>query len=279
MHEVRANLMTGEQGRSPLVKSKRDRAGAKEASLTRIPVKRTESRSCNQRSEERRRDLVDTTTLFFRRQKYEVAVVNVSSQGTMIDCDIEPRIGETLDIQFADCNRTKCVVRWVRDGRIGLEFIEETIILASLKVKDHIFNGGEAADAGEAAAVQNPIHTRSKRHGLTWTGTLYWTFEAFPVRLRNISASGAMLEGDCNVPAGEKIRLNLAEAGTVDGQVRWCQGGQVGVSFDEKFDLRQLAYTRPSAAVPINMSLKPQAPTPAAAAAAPVKRSIWKMGR
>lgn len=273
MHEVR-NIMSG--GATPLVATKRGGKRDGEASLTAIPVKRSESRATNQRCEDRRRDLVDSTTLHFRRQKLDVGVVNVSSQGAMIEADIEPRIGETLDIQFADCNRTKCIVRWVRDGRIGLEFIEETVILASLKVKEHIFGGVPAGDDSKPALRQ--IHTRSKRHGLTWTGTLYWTFEAYSVRLRNISATGAMLEGDCSIAAGEKIRLNLAEAGTIEGEVRWCQGGQVGVSFDEKFDLRKLAEVRPAAPVPINMSLKPQAPLPAPAAAAP-RRSIWKIGR
>lgn len=268
MHEVRANLRPEAEPRSPLVVQKRG-AGGKEASLTTIPVKRSESRSSNQRSEERRRDLVDSTTIYFRRQKYDAAVVNVSSQGAMIDCAIEPRIGETLDIQFADCNRTKSIVRWVRDGRVGLEFIEETIILASLKVKEQIFGEG----AGDGENKIRPIYTRSKRHGLTWTGTLYWTFEAFSVRLRNISASGAMLEGDCTIPPGEKIRLNLAEAGTVAGEVRWCQGGQVGVSFDERFDLRNLAHSKPTAAMPINMSLKPQKVD---SSAAPAPRSVWK---
>lgn len=273
MHEVRTSLSGAS---TPLVATKRGVKRDTEASLTAIPVKRTESRSTNQRSEDRRRDLVDRTTLYFRRQKIDVAVVNVSSQGLMIDADIEPRIGETLDIQFADCNRTKSIVRWVRDGRVGLEFIEETIILASLKVKEHIF--GAVAGGGDPPALRQ-IHTRSKRHGLTWTGTLYWTFEAYSVRLRNISASGAMLEGECMIAPAEKIRLNLAEAGTVAGEVRWCQGGQIGVSFDEKYDLKRLADAKPAVPVPINMSLKPQTSTPAPATAAAPRRSIWKIGR
>ena len=271
MHEVRTRVMPGAKS-SPLVAPKRGKKRDGEASLTAIPVKRAESRSCNQRSEERRRDLVDSTTLYFRRQKLEVAVVNVSSQGVMIEAAVEPRIGESLDIQFADCNRTRAEVRWVREGRIGLEFVEETIILGSLKVKEHIFGAVAAAgeDEGGKPALRQ-IQTRDKRHGLTWTGTLYWTFEAYSVRLRNISATGAMLEGDCTIAPGEKIRLNLAEAGTIAGEVRWCQGGQIGVSFDEKYDLKQLANAKPSLPALVNMSLQPQNPLPAG------RRSIWKI--
>jgi len=273
MHEVRTSVAAGAKS-SPLVVPKHAKKREGEASLAAIPVKRVESRSCNQRSEERRRDLVDSTTLYFRRQKLEVAVVNVSSQGVMVEAAIEPRIGESLDIQFADCNRTRAEVRWVREGRIGLEFVEETIILGSLKVKEHIFGAVAAAGGSE---IERPtlrqIQTRAIRHGLTWTGTLYWTFEAYSVRLRNISATGAMLEGDCTIAPGEKIRLNLAEAGTVAGEVRWCQGGQIGVSFDEKYDLRQLANAKPSVTVPVNMSLRPQNPV----APAEGRRSIWKI--
>lgn len=275
MHEVR-NIMSG--GATPLVATKRGRSRDSEASLTAVPVKRAESRATNQRSEDRRRDLVDSTTLYFRRQKLEAVVVNVSSQGAMVEARIEPRIGETLDIQFADCNRTQCIVRWIRDGRIGLEFIGETIILAGLEVKEHIF-GAPTVEGDEAPPPLRQIQPRPERHGLTWTGTLYWTFEAYSVRLRNISADGAMLEGDCTVAPGEKVRLSLAEAGTVTGEVRWCQGGQVGISFDEKYDLKQLANSKPSAPAPSTTSIERQAAALPPAATAPARRSIWKLGR
>src|SRR5206468_6472729 len=58
-----------------------------------------------------------------------VPVVNVSSHGVMIRSDIEPRLGERMDIQFEDCNRTTCYVRWVKGGQIGIEFAHETVLI------------------------------------------------------------------------------------------------------------------------------------------------------
>lgn len=283
MHELRANLKAEEQGGpARLIASKRgkSRADVGLGSLTAIPVQREQSRSFNQRSEDRQADLVDSATVHFRRRRFDVRVINVSSAGVMIETEVEPNIGEGMEIQFAECNRTKGVVRWVRGGRIGLEFVDQTIILASLKVKQQIFGEtGQSCDTGsgdadgDSGSQQRPMYARARRHGLTWTGTLYWSYEAFSVRLRNVSSDGAMLEGDCDLPAGAKVRLNLAQTGTVSGEVRWCQGGQVGVQFDEKFDLKTLAHSKPDG--PLYGAGKPVYPTPPPAKTE--RRSIWKM--
>src|SRR4028118_1436721 len=61
-----------------------------------------------------------------RNPKYDVGVVNVSRHGAMIEAPIEPRIGEKMQIRFEGLNRTDCTVRWIRGGRMGLEFSQET---------------------------------------------------------------------------------------------------------------------------------------------------------
>src|SRR3712207_5123808 len=106
--------------------------------LTAIAVKRQESRLTNQRREERHRDILENATIYFRRRKYDVPVVNVSSNGVMIESDIEAWIGESVEIQFADCNRTKSVVRWIRDNRVGLEFNDETTIIGPASLQQFI---------------------------------------------------------------------------------------------------------------------------------------------
>lgn len=295
MHELRSTVLAGEGSRSsPLIAPKRNRRATDEngPSLVAVTIPRTEARARNERKEERQRDVVDRTLIYFRRQKHEVPVVNVSSGGAMIQTDLLPRIGETIDIQFADCNRTKSVVRWIRDGRIGVEFLEETTILGSAKVRNHVYGNvpdeAPAADADAAVPSQaaaepekkRGLSVRERRHGLTWTGTLYWTYEAFSVRVRNISARGAMLEGECALEVGAKVRLNLNEAGTLVGEVRWAEGGNVGVKFDEQFDLRLLSQSRPSAPVFANGFAKAEHNNRKVIPGefAPPKRRLWKMG-
>ncbi|HJQ16516.1 MAG TPA: PilZ domain-containing protein [Allosphingosinicella sp.] len=85
-------------------------------------------RRFDQRSEERHTDLVDRAVIVFRSQEYIVPVINISSRGTMIECDIVPRIGETIVVRFEHCSSIQAFVRWVRDGRLGLNFGHEIIL-------------------------------------------------------------------------------------------------------------------------------------------------------
>jgi len=74
------------------------------------------------RNEARFEGLVERGALYFRGTSYLVPVVNISSRGTMIESDIEPRLGENVIIRFEGCSPIHAFVRWVRDGRIGLNF-------------------------------------------------------------------------------------------------------------------------------------------------------------
>jgi hypothetical protein len=82
----------------------------------------SQSAGVERRSEPRHEGLIDCATLFFRGAMYVVPVVNISSRGTMIESDLEPRLGESVRIQYAGCSPIYAFVRWSRDGRIGLNF-------------------------------------------------------------------------------------------------------------------------------------------------------------
>ncbi|HEV2866523.1 MAG TPA: PilZ domain-containing protein [Allosphingosinicella sp.] len=76
----------------------------------------------DRRSEPRHEGLVDCATLIFRGTLHVVPVVNISSRGTMVECELQPRLGETVMIRFAGCSPISAFVRWARDGRLGLNF-------------------------------------------------------------------------------------------------------------------------------------------------------------
>jgi hypothetical protein len=46
----------------------------------------------------------------------------------MVECDIMPHIGETIVIHFDHCSPIQAFVRWIRDGRLGLNFGHEIIL-------------------------------------------------------------------------------------------------------------------------------------------------------
>lgn len=93
-------------------------------------IPRAQPRLVEQRSEPRHPDIVERAIILFRGQEYRVAVVNISSRGTMIESEIMPRIGESVAVQFEGCTRMQAFVRWVRDGRLGLNFGHEIVLVA-----------------------------------------------------------------------------------------------------------------------------------------------------
>lgn len=61
------------------------------------------------------------------------------------------------------------------------------------------------------------------------------------VRLRNISAMGALVECASPVTPGKSLTIDIVGVGPVTGLVRWAQRNRFGVRFDEQFDLARLA--------------------------------------
>lgn len=251
MHELRSTILSGDtKPESPVAhkKSKSDAPGA--GGLAKIPIKREAARVTDQRLEDRHFGVVERSTIVFRRRRYEVDVVNVSSRGAMIVAAIEPRIGEKIDIQFADSNRTRCVVRWIRDERIGLEFVDETIFWET---------GGPVFSYGAPEPAASPVHAavdREPRQTLLRAGTLYWSGISIPVRLRNISGGGARVESGRMLCAGAEVELDLGAGNFAVAEVRWSKDGQVGLRFAEAFDIEALAPAQGSGERPPEV-LKP----------------------
>ena len=61
------------------------------------------------------------------------------------------------------------------------------------------------------------------------------------IRLRNISAMGALVECDLPVSPDTIITMDIVGVGPVVGSVRWAQSGKFGVQFADAFDLSRLA--------------------------------------
>ena len=84
-------------------------------------VPRRVRRMFDQRAEARA-SVPASAELEWRGAAREVALVNLSSSGAMIRCDAIPNIGEGVTLALAGEAPVAALVRWVRDGRIGLHF-------------------------------------------------------------------------------------------------------------------------------------------------------------
>lgn len=130
MNEFRAAVQSGDvaQAMSPIAKDKCRRSKI-ETSLANILIPRVERRATNQRREDRFRGIVDRATIVLRRKKTLAKVINISESGLMVESGIEPRIGEKLAIEFEGFEPLSGTVRWVREGRIGLDVGDGAIAL------------------------------------------------------------------------------------------------------------------------------------------------------
>ncbi|HEX4737918.1 MAG TPA: PilZ domain-containing protein [Allosphingosinicella sp.] len=257
MHEIRSSILSGEVKSGPVARKGGKKAdGGSLGGLTKIAIKRQEARVTNQRSEDRHPNLVQEGTIVFRRKKHQVRVVNVSSRGAMIETDIEARIGENLEIVFSDENKTRCAVRWIRENRIGLEFVNETIFWETAPTGP-VFHFQAAAKAGEIEEAEPEFVDREPRQRLLRSGTLYWSGISVPVRLRNISSGGARIEGERDLCPGAEVELDLGEGGFHVAEVRWSNDGQIGLRFADDFDLDSLVPAATHSPGPAPEVLKP----------------------
>ena len=87
------------------------------------------------------------------------------------------------------------------------------------------------------------VQPRPPRHSLIRRGALRWGGSTLPVRLRNISADGAMIESGNEMEAGAEVELDVDGVRLI-GQVRWAQDGRIGLKFVESFDLGLLGDAR-----------------------------------
>jgi hypothetical protein len=67
---------------------------------------------------------LQTAVLTHRGQNHVVRVGNVSASGVMVVFADIPNIGESVTLQLLDQGEVAGQVRWVRDGRVGINFVE-----------------------------------------------------------------------------------------------------------------------------------------------------------
>ena len=141
----------------------------------------------------------------------------------------------------------------------GAETLEELALIRRLgcsQVQGFLFaQPMPAAEACALAARSRPpaeaaAFSRPPRHRLIRTGTLAVDGDTLPVRLRNISAGGAMVECDRPVPVATRVDLDLDEAGRLEAEIRWSEGGRLGMRFAAPFTLSRLARSAGVRAIP-----------------------------
>jgi diguanylate cyclase (GGDEF)-like protein len=131
----------------------------------------------------------------------------------------------------------------------GVETHDDLNLIRELgcsQIQGYIF--GKPAEGSAARTLANSTRVeaegfqcvREPRQRLMRRAVASIDGKAFEVRLRNISAMGALVECAQAVSPGTRIAMDIVGAGPVDGTVRWAQAGQFGIQFNDTFQMSRL---------------------------------------
>ena len=263
MNKFRSTILSGMGFRSedPLVHGK-DVRGAAADDLSSVEVPRSETRTADHRDDDRHRLAEEQAAVRYQGEDHQVDLINLSGSGAMIRADFDPKLWDRVDLVLAEGAEIECAVRWLRGDRIGLEFAHETRIDCDADARDALLldvvrrsfpdlvaqpreSEPEQPEVNEAEAASR---RSERRHPLIWMGEVHYQHSTDRVRLRNISAHGAMIEGSANYRKGAELLLDLGEAGQHFATVGWTCADKAGLVFDRLFDLATLSKSRPEVA-------------------------------
>ncbi len=135
----------------------------------------------------------------------------------------------------------------------GVETHDDLQLIRELgvsQVQGFIFGRpGDAVAAAEYASkatveADGYACTREPRQMLMRRAITAINGRAEEIRLRNISAMGALVECEHPIAPGTQLTLDIVGVGPVTGTVRWAQASRFGMQFSEPFDLTRLAVKR-----------------------------------
>ena len=252
---IRAEIFGGPEARKSRLLVGKNPKQEESTALTDVMVPRLETRRTDMRCEDRPQS-GEMFPILYRERAHQVELVNLSGGGAMIAANLHPNICERIELLLAEDEPIECIVRWVKNGRLGIEFAHETQLRCPEHERIELLRNvvGQAFPVVGLEAVQEqpqqPDHRAHDRHPLIWCGELHYNSHASTVRLRNVSATGAMIECTGALLLGSQVALELGEAGSFPAVVNWIVGDHAGIHFLEPFDLNMLAKSKPRVAGP-----------------------------
>ena len=85
----------------------------------------------------------------------------------------------------------------------------------------------------------NPQNRKTRRSNVLMSASLELSGTSLPVKLRNLSVDGALVEGDKLPVEGASVLFRKGDL-SVSGQVAWVKGRQAGVAFAQNLNPDQL---------------------------------------
>jgi diguanylate cyclase (GGDEF)-like protein/PAS domain S-box-containing protein len=92
-------------------------------------------------------------------------------------------------------------------------------------------SAGVRLGTGLAAVASGPRASRQPRQTMLRKVVLDHDGQLYTGTIRNISATGALVEGLWNVPVGTTFKLQISDSQAVTAITRWCQEDRLGLEF------------------------------------------------
>jgi diguanylate cyclase (GGDEF)-like protein len=96
------------------------------------------------------------------------------------------------------------------------------------------------AEGSEKTGAVGYLASRAPRVAVLRSAMLRVDGAIHPVRVRNLSVTGAMVECDRGIAPDTLLEIEFPEFGRYAGRVRWSQSGRFGMMFDRPFNLEHL---------------------------------------
>lgn len=153
-------------------------------------------------------------------------VRNISSNGLMGEVYTVFAADTAVTLQFEAYAAIEGQIRWCKDGRVGIEFLEPIDVASLLSTI-----ASKSLDGKVNRAPRLPIQS---------LGEIIFDGRPIPIKLQNISQKGLMVQAKFLQP-GEEVVVQLDGMPSRKAVVRWTQDGIAGLNFISLIPFAELA--------------------------------------
>ena len=180
--------------------------------------------ACARGEEAARRTTLRVGTITVEGRRELCLVRNVSTGGLRAYVYSPLKAGQPVSVELKTNQQTAGSVSWVDGATVGISFKEE-IDVAELLTSQETASG---------------IQPRMPRVEADCLGELRIGARRYPINTCDVSQGGVLIEIDHPLEVGENVVLTLQKLRPVQGVVRWYQGGQGGIGFNQVLPFHEL---------------------------------------
>lgn len=159
----------------------------------------------------------------------DIVIQNVSSAGFMSEADVELEVGETVHLTLDDKGYQTATVKWAEGRQFG----------ASFEVPLARDGAGDELDFGSSERHR----PRQRRIAMRVPARICLGRPVEPAIVRNLSQSGLLLEADPSLLKGQHILVRIGDRPLIAGNIKWSEGGRIGVESVEPIGILSLVYS------------------------------------